>query len=101
LPASHRKHVPLRTCIACHRQRSKRELIRVVRSAEGTIEIDPTGKRPGRGAYVCADLGCWESALNHHKLGRALKCAPKDRDVEALREAVVSLLAEESVPTPE
>jgi predicted RNA-binding protein YlxR (DUF448 family) len=101
LPVSHRKHVPLRTCIACHRQRPKRELVRVVRSVEGTIEIDPRGKRSGRGAYVCADLQCWKVALDPHRLGRALKCEVSERDAEALRESVILLLDRDSVPRPE
>jgi predicted RNA-binding protein YlxR (DUF448 family) len=101
LPVSHRKHVPLRTCIACHQQRSKRELMRVVRSAEETVEIDPTGKRPGRGAYVCADLACWETALGQRRLGRALKCEISARDEAALRETVVFLLAKDSASVSE
>jgi predicted RNA-binding protein YlxR (DUF448 family) len=99
LPGSHRKHVPLRTCIACHQQRPKRELMRIVRTPEGVIDIDPVGKRSGRGAYVCANLECWETALGQGKLGRALKCPVSDRDVAALREAVVSLLTEDPVST--
>lgn len=101
MPTSHRKHVPLRTCIACHQQRPKRELVRVVRTPEGTVEIDPRGKRPGRGAYVCATLECWEAALGQRKLERALKCAISDRDAEALRGAVATLLAKEPASLPE
>jgi predicted RNA-binding protein YlxR (DUF448 family) len=101
LPPSHRKHVPLRTCIACYQQRPKRELVRVVRTPEGTVEIDPRGKRPGRGAYVCATLECWEAALAQHKLERALKCAIGDGDAEALKEAVATLLANEPASLPE
>jgi predicted RNA-binding protein YlxR (DUF448 family) len=99
LPGSRRKHVPLRTCIACQQQRPKRELLRVVRTPEGAIEIDPTGKRAGRGAYVCADLLCWEKALKQGKLGRALKCQVGDQDVAALRDAIASLLAKEPTVT--
>ena len=66
--------MPLRTCIACHRERAKRDLIRIVRTPEGSIEIDPRGKRSGRGAYVCFDRACWDVALNQSRLGHALKC---------------------------
>jgi predicted RNA-binding protein YlxR (DUF448 family) len=100
LPSSHRKHVPLRTCIACRQQRPKRELLRVVRTPKGSIEIDPTGKRSGRGAYVCADWECWEAALDQGKLGRALKCQVADQDVEALREVVTSFLVNASSAMP-
>ena len=69
-----RKHVPLRTCIVCRQQLPKRELIRIVRTPEGTIEIDPKGKRSGRGAYLCRDVRCWNAAQERGSLGRALKC---------------------------
>jgi predicted RNA-binding protein YlxR (DUF448 family) len=95
LPGSRRKHVPLRTCIACHRQRPKRELIRVVRTLDGQIEVDPKGKRSGRGAYLCADPQCWEVALEQGKLARALRCPVTDDDVTALRRSVTTL-AEDS-----
>jgi predicted RNA-binding protein YlxR (DUF448 family) len=48
------KHVPRRTCVACRETDAKRQLIRLVRTPEGTVEVDPTGKRNGRGAYLCA-----------------------------------------------
>jgi predicted RNA-binding protein YlxR (DUF448 family) len=82
--------------VACYEQRPKRELVRVVRTAEGTVEIDPRGKRPGRGAYVCTDLGCWDAALGQHKLARALKCELSESDEQALRETVASLLVTDS-----
>lgn len=68
-----RKHVPHRTCVACRTGRAKRELVRVVRTPEGAIVIDETGKRNGRGAYLCAQRSCWERALEHRHLERALK----------------------------
>jgi predicted RNA-binding protein YlxR (DUF448 family) len=91
-----RKHVPLRTCIACQGKRPKRELVRVVRTPEGFIEIDAKGKRPGRGAYLCLDLGCWDAALEQRKLGRALKCRVSAEDVARLRSAAASLLVGEA-----
>jgi predicted RNA-binding protein YlxR (DUF448 family) len=68
-----RKHVPRRTCIACRAVRSKRELVRVVRTPEGSVVVDETGKRNGRGAYLCRQRDCWESALARNHLERALK----------------------------
>lgn len=66
-----RRH-PTRTCVACRTPRQKRELIRVVRSPAGEVHPDPTGKAPGRGAYVCADPACQELALARGSLRRAL-----------------------------
>jgi len=68
-----RKHAPRRTCIACRAVRSKRELVRVVRTPEGSVVVDETGKRNGRGAYLCRQRNCWESALAQNHLERALK----------------------------
>ena len=52
------KKIPLRTCIACREMKPKGEMTRVVRNADGEIKLDPTGKAPGRGAYVCNDPVC-------------------------------------------
>lgn len=57
------KHIPQRTCIACHTVRGKREFVRIVRIAEGRVEADPTGKKSGRGAYLCRQRECWDEAL--------------------------------------
>ena len=67
------KHVPQRTCVACRRVQNKRELIRVVRTATGTIEVDETGKKAGRGAYLCRSFACWRKALSRGSLDRELK----------------------------
>ncbi len=73
-PAGQRpKHVPQRTCVACRRTDTKRGLVRLVRTAEGRVEIDPTGKRNGRGAYLCHNPACWEAALKRRSLERALR----------------------------
>ncbi len=54
------KHIPIRQCIACRERRPKRELLRVVLTEAGPV-LDPTGRKPGRGAYVCPDKSaCWE-----------------------------------------
>jgi len=80
--APRQKHVPLRTCIACRRSDAKRGLFRLVRDADGRVSADPTGKRAGRGAYLCHDPACWEQALKRHGLERALRIEslqPEDR----------------------
>jgi predicted RNA-binding protein YlxR (DUF448 family) len=60
MPKRRPDHVPLRTCAVCRGVRPKRELTRVVRGADGSVAIDPTGKAAGRGTYVCDDPGCRE-----------------------------------------
>ena len=76
------KHIPQRTCISCRQVQGKRQshqakgivpLVRVVRTADGHVCIDPTGKQPGRGAYVHAAISCWQLALAGGRLAHALK----------------------------
>ena len=75
-----RKHIPQRTCIICRRTLDKRELNRIVRSLAG-VSFDPSGKSPGRGAYLCQDPRCWEHAIQGRALDRALKTqlTPEER----------------------
>ena len=78
------RHVPMRTCIACRKVDAKRGLARLVRLPEGRVAIDLTGKQPGRGAYLCAERGCWETALKRKAVERALKIEmldPSDRQL--------------------
>ena len=88
MPARQRKHVPLRTCIVCQRKRQKRDLIRIVRTPEGVIELDSRGKLPGRGAYCCPDRTCWEAALEPGRLGRVLKSRISADDLTRLYDSV-------------
>ena len=67
------KRLPQRTCVACRSTTGKRELVRIVRTPAGAVEVDPTGKRPGRGAYICRQVECWEAALKKDRLGSALR----------------------------
>lgn len=68
-----RKHVPQRSCVACRTVRSKRDLVRIVHTPEGTVTVDETSKRSGRGAYLCRQRACWDTALAQRQLERALK----------------------------
>lgn len=73
------KKVPLRKCNGCGAQKPKKELVRVVRSPEGAVSLDRTGKKPGRGAYVCPDVGCLAKAKKAKRLERVLECTiPED-----------------------
>jgi len=67
------KHVPERSCIACRRKRAKWELVRIVRTADGEVEIDPRGKKAGRGAYLCRLQECWQEGLKRKRVERALR----------------------------
>ena len=90
------KHVPQRTCIACRRTDAKRGLMRLVRDADGHIGLDPTGKRAGRGAYLCHDPACWEQALKRHGLERALRVAGlPPEDLAALEQVARGLAVPE------
>ena len=75
------RHVPRRTCVSCGSTTAKRELVRLVRTSAG-VEPDPTGKRPGRGAYLCHNPDCWESSVRKSRLEHALrtKLTPADRE---------------------
>lgn len=78
------RRVPQRTCVACRRVEGKRQLVRVVRTTTGGVEVDPTGKRNGRGAYLHADPSCWDAALKRKALQHALKTELTDTDRTAL-----------------
>jgi predicted RNA-binding protein YlxR (DUF448 family) len=86
-----RKHVPQRTCVACRQARPKRELIRIVRTPQGELVIDETGKRNGRGAYLCPDKACWEAAVRGGQLAKALKIEIGEQEKQMLREAAARL----------
>lgn len=68
-----RKHIPIRTCVACRETDEKRDLMRVVRQADGSVLYDPKGKISGRGAYVCASPDCVSLAQKRKQLERSLK----------------------------
>lgn len=69
------KKIPLRKCLGCGERRPKRELVRVVRSPEGEIGLDPTGKKAGRGAYICPNADCLKKARKARRIERAFACA--------------------------
>jgi len=67
------KHVPQRTCLACGKIKTKQELVRLVRIADDRVEVDPSGKKAGRGAYLCRARQCWETGLKGDRLERTLR----------------------------
>ena len=68
------KKIPMRMCLGCGEMRPKRELIRVVKSKEGDISLDLTGKKSGRGAYICKSVECFEKARKARKFERSFSC---------------------------
>ena len=78
------RRLPERSCVACRTPRPKHDLVRVVRSPQGTVVIDPTGRMPGRGAYLCHNAECWNLAGRKRSLEHALRVALPDDVVAAL-----------------
>jgi uncharacterized protein len=79
------RHVPQRTCVACRSTEAKRGLVRVVRGTSGSVEVDETGKKAGRGAYLHKSRECWDKALRCKVLEYALKTAITAEDKAALQ----------------
>lgn len=67
------KKVPVRMCVGCGEKRPKKEMLRIVRSAEGEISLDTTGKQNGRGCYICPDMKCMEATCKGKKLARSFE----------------------------
>ena len=67
------RSMPQRTCVACRQVRPKRDLIRLVGLSGGGVEVDLSGKKAGRGAYLCRNAVCWDMGLKGDQLERALK----------------------------
>ena len=89
------KHIPQRTCVGCGQVQGKRQMTRVVRGPDGRVQIDPTGKRSGRGAYVHERRTCWEQALRG-RLSHALKVERLSDDDRAALERHAAALNDQS-----
>jgi len=84
------RHIPQRSCIACRETKTKRELIRLVCSAS-VVEIDPKGKKAGRGAYLCPARECWETGLKGNRLEYVLRTKLTLENLQTLVEYSKSL----------
>lgn len=80
------KKIPLRMCTGCMEMKPKKELIRVVRSKEGNVSVDLTGKKSGRGAYVCKSKDCLEKSFKTKRLSRNLDVQISEEIYDRLRE---------------
>ena len=78
------KKIPLRMCTGCGEMKPKKELVRVVRSKEGEISLDLTGRKAGRGAYVCRSLDCLKKARETRRIERSLDCQIPDEVYDAM-----------------
>ena len=85
------KKVPMRQCIGCGEMKSKRDMMRVLRTTEGEIVLDATGRKNGRGAYLCGSLECFKRAVKSKGLERALKTPIPEEVYESLEKEIVSL----------
>ncbi len=82
------KKIPMRRCCGCNEQKPKKELIRVVRSAEGEISLDLTGKASGRGAYICNNLECLKKARKSKRIDRTFEVTIPDGIYDKMEEEI-------------
>lgn len=87
------RKIPQRMCLGCQESHPKKELIRIVRSPEGEYSVDATGKKPGRGAYICPKQECFEAARKSRGLERSFKNAIDPAVYEALAQQLQALAA--------
>lgn len=80
------KKIPMRKCIGCNEMREKRELIRVVRSPENEISLDLTGKKPGKGAYICHNVDCYKAAVKAKRFEKAFSCVIPNEVYEKMQQ---------------
>ncbi len=82
------KHIPLRMCSGCSEMKPKKELVRIVKSADGNVSVDFTGKLNGRGAYICHNTACLNKAKKSGRIGKALGVTLSDEIYTSLEEAL-------------
>ena len=80
------KKLPMRQCVGCREMKAKKELVRVVKSPEEEISLDLTGKKPGRGAYVCPDAECLRAARKARRFEKAFSCRIPDELYDHMEE---------------
>lgn len=85
------KKIPMRMCVGCREMKPKKELIRVVRAPDGSVSMDPVGKKPGRGAYVCRNAACLQRAIKQRQLERQLEVQLTDEVAAQLQRELDNL----------
>ncbi|NPV42998.1 MAG: YlxR family protein [Firmicutes bacterium] len=84
-----KKKIPMRMCVGCKNTKAKKELIRIVRTPDDKLEIDKTGKKSGRGAYICPTQDCLEKALKNKGLEKSLNKSIDDKITEQLKKELM------------
>ena len=84
------KKIPQRMCTGCMEMKTKKELIRIVKNKENDVSIDFTGKKPGRGAYICKDVACLEKAIKTRRLSKNLETTIGDEIYEKLKDEILN-----------
>lgn len=82
------KKIPMRQCLGCNQHKEKREMLRVVRDPEGNISLDFTGKKSGRGAYICPLASCLKKARKTKRIDNALECNIPDSVYDEMEKAL-------------
>jgi len=90
------KKIPMRMCVSCREMRPKKELTRVVRTPDGAVVIDPTGRANGRGAYLCLKTACLDKAVKSRALERTLETKIESEVYETLRKDCLNAAAEQT-----
>ena len=83
------KKQPQRTCMGCNQKKDKKELIRIVKNKNNEISIDRTGKKEGRGAYICDDVNCLDKLIKSKRLERAFEMSISNEIYESLRGVII------------
>jgi predicted RNA-binding protein YlxR (DUF448 family) len=91
------KKAPQRTCVACRTIGGKRGLLRVVRTPEGRVVLDPTGRLPGRGTYLCREAACLNAAIKGNQIEHTLKVKLSPGDRENLKNSLGEFIKEHAV----
>ncbi len=88
------RKIPVRQCLGCNEHKPKKEMLRVLRTPEGEITLDFTGKKSGRGAYICPKASCLKRARKSRRIDRALECNIPEEVYDAMEKALAEQFGE-------
>jgi len=80
-----KRRIPMRMCLGCQEMKPKKELIRIVKNKENEISVDFTGKKPGRGAYICRNVACFDKARKGKRIEKAFESSISEEIYDILR----------------
>ena len=83
--------IPMRQCTGCREMKNKKEMMRILKTPENEIILDTTGRKNGRGAYLCVSMDCFEKAVKNHGIERSLKTAVPDEVYEELKKELENI----------